>query len=56
MDEAAMIKARDLYWKFNQYDALAGVSFQMERGEILSLLGLNHARKIDPYPFADRSN
>jgi ABC-2 type transport system ATP-binding protein len=40
-----VIEANDLLRRFNDFEVLAGVSFQVERGEIFGLLGPNDAGK-----------
>jgi ABC-2 type transport system ATP-binding protein len=39
MDVTAVIEASDLRRSFNDFEALAGVNFHVERGEIFGLLG-----------------
>jgi ABC-2 type transport system ATP-binding protein len=45
MDETVVSKAKKLRCRFNDFEAVAGISFQVEGGEIFELLGLNGAGK-----------
>jgi ABC-type multidrug transport system ATPase subunit len=45
MDETVVSKANELRCRFNDFEAVVGVSFQVEGGEIFGLLGLNGAGK-----------
>jgi ABC-type Na+ transport system ATPase subunit NatA len=45
MDETVVIKASDLGQNINRFEAVADVSFLVERGEIFRLLGSNDTGK-----------
>jgi ABC-type multidrug transport system ATPase subunit len=45
MEEITIIEAHDLRRSFNGFEAVVGVCFEVERGEIFVLLGPNGAGK-----------
>ena len=50
MNKSPAIEVLDLHRSFGENKAVQGVSFNVQQGEIFSLLGPNGAAKPPPFP------
>ena len=49
----SMLKVEDLHVYYGSIHAIKGISFQVEEGEVVTLIGANGADEGDDLPFVD---